>query len=141
MKSKLTKLNELQRMLLLSLIIGVVLLLISITGFFFDQPGWFIGVFVGTIVELVNVVLLYKGSENVLSQTKALTFLLYFSLRMLLVLASFILFAVLDFKLHIPAFHNAIWGELIGLGPMEIVVVIVTSLSNKKVTAVKGDDK
>lgn len=141
MKVGITKLNELQRMLLLSAIIGVVLLLVSIVGFFFNQPGWFIGVLVGTLVELANVVLLYKGSENVLSQTKALTFLLYFSLRMLLVLASFILFAVLDFKLHIQAFRNAIWGELIGLGPMEIVVVLVTSLSNKKATQVKGEDK
>lgn len=141
MKVGITKLNELQRMLLLSAIIGVVLLLVSIVGFFFNQPGWFIGVLVGTLVELVNVILLYKGSENILSQTKALTFLLYFSLRMLLVLISFILFAVLDFKLHIQAFRNAIWGELIGLGPMEIVVVLVTSLSNKKATQVKGEDK
>ena len=75
MKAKLTKLNELQRMLLLSTHIGVILLVASITGFFFNQPGWFIGVGVGTVVEIVNIVLLYKGSENVLSQTKALTFL------------------------------------------------------------------
>lgn len=141
MKRFLTKLNELQKMLLLSGVIGVILLLASITGFFFGQPGWFIGVLVGTLVEIVNVILLYKGSENILSETKTLSFLLYFSLRMLIVLITFVVFAYFDFKAHNPILHNAIWGELIGLGPMEIVVVIVTSLSNKKAIEVKGDKK
>ena len=141
MKSRLGKLTELQATLVVAAIISAVLIALSTIGLFFNQPGWFIGVFVGTLVELVNVILLYKGSENVLNQTRTATFLLYFSLRMLIVLGTFILFAFLDFKAHIPAFHNAIWGELIGLGPMEIVVTLVASLSNKKASNVEGENK
>lgn len=101
----------------------------SLIGVFLGQVGWLIGVVFGTIAELINIVLLYKGSDFVLKEDKSILFLLFFFLRMIVAVVFFLLTIILDFKLHIPAFHNSIWGVVIGFAPTEIIVLIIVGKS------------
>ena len=66
MKNYLAKCSDLKKMLLLASLIGTVLILASIVGAVLGQFGWMIGVAVGTVVELICLVLLYKCSEMAL---------------------------------------------------------------------------
>lgn len=124
MKAFLTKLNSLQKTLFFSLVIGIVLCLLSIVGLVFSQPGWMIGVALGTAAAMVNVVLLFKGSELILKSQKAGLFVLMFLARMLVIVAIFALCVLLQFKAHIPAFTNSIWGAFIGFAPSVVLIVI-----------------
>lgn len=132
-------LSDLQKLVILSTSIGIVLIALSFISMIFNQPGWIIGVSLGTVIEIINIILLYKGSEHIGNELKSPLFLLYFFLRLLLIAISFILTAYLDFKLHLPVFKNSIWGVLIGLSPMEIVVLLVFSKKTKSL--VEGDNK
>ena len=134
MKKFFKKLNELEKMLLLASIVGIFLMLISLIPLFLaNQPGWLIGLAIGTVVGVVNIYLTYLGSEVALRTYKAYSFLLFYFLRAVLVIASLVItamfqfgFAVGDTKYvaSISAFNFSLWAFLIGYFPMKIVMII-----------------
>ena len=126
MKSALKNLSELQKMVALAAIISVVLILASCGGLFFDQPGWLIGVAIGSIIEIVNIILLYKGSSQILRNEKPALFLLFYALRMVLFVGALLGLVLLQYKASIHVFDYSVWGALIGYTPMQIVVIIVS---------------
>lgn len=136
MKVFLTKLNDLQRTLFFGLVTGIVFILFSLIGLFFKQPGWIIGVSLGTLASLINVALLFKGSDIMLKQVKPMLFLLLFFARMIVIAVTFIFCVLMQFQFHIPAFTNSIWGALIGFAPG--VVIVIVSLVKQKPIEVKG---
>lgn len=130
MNNRLSNLSELQKMLLLAALVSVVLIGLSCIGLAFGQPGWLIGVASGSIVEIISIVLLYKGSSEVLKAQKPGLFLLFYALRMILFIGLILGLVLLQYKAQIEVFTNSFWGALIGYTPMQLVVIIV-SLRNK----------
>lgn len=126
MKQKLAKLSELQRMLLLAVLVSVVLIGLSFIGLAFNQPGWLIGVSLGSLVEILSIVLLYKGSSEVLKEQKPGIFLLFYGLRMILFIGLIVGLVLLQYKANIEIFTNSFWGALIGYTPMQLIVIIVS---------------
>ena len=139
MKSLITKLSELQRMLLLCTLISIVLIGGSCVGLFFNQPGWLIGVSVGCFVEFINIILLYKGSGRILQAEKPILFLLFYALRMIMVIGAIIVLILLEYKAHIEVFKYSFWGVLIGYTPIQIIVIFAT-LKHKSVPTEKKDE-
>lgn len=130
MNNRLCNLSELQKMLLLAALVSVVLIGLSCIGLAFGQPGWLIGVASGSIIEIISIVLLYKGSSEVLKAQKPGLFLLFYALRMILFIGLILGLVLLQYKAQIEVFTNSFWGALIGYTPMQLVVIIV-SLRNK----------
>ena len=139
MKSLIAKLSELQRMLLLCTLISIVLIGGSCVGLFFNQPGWLIGVSVGCFVEFINIILLYKGSGRILQAEKPILFLLFYALRMIMVIGAIIVLILLEYKAHIEVFKYSFWGVLIGYTPIQIIVIFAT-LKHKSVPMEKKDE-
>ena len=131
MKNYLSKLSDLKKMLLLASVIGLVLILGSIAGVIFGQYGWMIGVAIGTLVELVNIVLLYKGSEMALKYFKASLFLLMYFSRMVLYIVGILVLVLLQYNFEIHVFDNSFWGFIIGVTPMQAVVIAVMIRTHK----------
>lgn len=131
MKNYLAKCSDLKKMILLASVIGLALILASISGAVFGQFGWMVGVALGTVVEIVNLFLLFKSSEIALKETKSSLFLLLYFVRMLLYVAGILVLALLQFFWHISFFDNSFWGFIIGISPMQIVVIIVMAKSGK----------
>ena len=136
MRKSLANLTELQKMLLLALLVSLFLMACSCIGLFFNQPGWLIGVSIGSVVEIINIVLLYKGSNQVLKEEKPGLFLLFYAVRMILFVGVVLVLVLLQYKAYIEAFNYSFWGALIGYTPMQLVVVIVSlkhrNLGNEK---------
>ncbi len=126
MKQKLASLSELQRMLLLAALVSIVLIGLSCIGLVFNQPGWLIGVSLGSLVEILSIVLLYKGSSEVLKEQKPGIFLLFYGLRMILFIGLIVGLVLLQYKANIEIFTNSFWGALIGYTPMQLIVIIVS---------------
>ena len=126
MKQKLASLSELQRMLLLATLVSVVLIGLSCIGLAFNQPGWLIGVSLGSLVEILSIILLYKGSSEVLKEQKPGIFLLFYGLRMILFIGLIVGLVLLQYKANIEIFTNSFWGALIGYTPMQLIVIIVS---------------
>lgn len=131
MKNYLSKCSDLKKMILLASVIGLVLILASIAGAVFGQFGWMVGVALGTVVEIINLFLLFKSSEIALKETKSSLFLLLYFVRMLLYVAGILVLVLLQFFWHISFFDNSFWGFIIGISPMQIVVIIVMAKSGK----------
>ena len=131
MKNYLAKCSDLKKMILLASVIGLVLILASIVGGVFGQFGWMVGVAIGTVVEIVNLFLLFKSSELALKETKSSLFLLLYFVRMLLYVAGILVLVLLQFFWHVSFFDNSFWGFIIGISPMQIVVIIVMAKSGK----------
>ena len=141
MKQFLSKMNELQKMLLLAIAIGVALMLVSLLPLFIaNQPGWLIGIAIGTIVGLINIYLTYIGSEVALKTFKTYTFLLFFFTRAVLVIVGLVITAMFQFGFAvgessyieaIPAFNYSLWAFLIGYFPMKIAMIIAMARSQK----------
>ncbi|HBF67775.1 MAG TPA: hypothetical protein DDW20_00425 [Firmicutes bacterium] len=141
MKKWISQLNELQRMLLLGGIVMLFLCLLSLIPLFvFNQTGWLIGVSIGSTVGIINILLTYKGSEVGLKTYKTFYFMLFYFVRILLILLSFLLTALFQFGFivgenvffsPISAFDFSLWGDLIGVLPMQIVLVIVMMKEKK----------
>lgn len=115
-------------------------LLSLIPLFVFNQTGWLIGVSIGSTVGIINILLTYKGSEVGLKTYKTFYFMLFYFVRILLILLSFLLTALFQFGfivgenvffLPISAFDFSLWGDLIGVLPMQIVLVIVMMKEKK----------
>ncbi len=126
MKQKLASLSELQRMLLLAALVSIVLIGLSCIGLAFNQPGWLIGVSLGSLVEILSIILLYKGSSEVLKEQKPGIFLLFYGLRMILFIGLIVGLVLLQYKANIEIFTNSFWGALIGYTPMQLIVIIVS---------------
>lgn len=128
MIEKIAKLSELSKMLLIASLVSIVLIGLSFIGFAYSQPGWLIGVVAGTGVELVNIILIYKGSEQILKHQKPVLFLLFYALRIVLFMGLVLTLILLQYKAHLDLFVNSFWGALIAYTPMQIVVIVVTLL-------------
>lgn len=135
MKNFWNGLNDLKKTLIISSLVTVILIAISVIGVVLGQPGWMIGVAIGGVVQLINVVLHFKGAEFVLHQEKVGSFLFAFFARMVLVILALVLCVVLDRIVGLAAFKNSVFGVLIGLAPMEIILIF--TLKPKKVDEVK----
>ena len=131
MKNYLSKCSDLKKMLLLASVIGLALILGSIVGVVFGQYGWMIGVVIGTAVELVNIYLLYKGSEMALKYFKASLFLIMYFSRMTLYIAGILVLVLLQYQFEVHVFDNSFWGFIIGITPMQAVVIIVMIKTGK----------
>ena len=141
MKKLIEGLSELKRLILLGVSLMIVLCLLSLIPLFvFSQPGWLIGVAIGSIVGIVNVLLTYKGSEVGLKSFKTFYFMLFYFVRIVLILVSFVLTALFQFGFivgenvyfsPIDAFNYSLWGDFIGVVPMQIVLVIVMVKTKK----------
>lgn len=147
MKKFLAKLNELQKMELLAAVVAVVLMLAALLPLFLaNQPGWLIGVAIGSAIELVNIFLLYKGSELALKTFKTWLFLLMYFARMFLFLIGLVGIALLQFGFGtyvapVEAFKHAIWGVLIGYTPVQLVVIIVMIKSKKNFVTISENNQ
>lgn len=131
MKNYLKNCSDLAKLLLAASIVGIVLILASIVGIVFGQPGWMIGIALGTVVELVNIYLLYKGSELALKHFKASLFIIVYFTRMTLYIAGILVLVLMQYQFNIEVFNNSFWGFLIGITPMQAVVIIVMAKSGK----------
>ena len=70
MKKFLSKFNDLELTILLEGVIGVIAIGLSFIGFIKGQTGWAIGVSTGVIVSMVSTLLVFKGSEFAMKETK-----------------------------------------------------------------------
>lgn len=131
MKNYLKNCSDLAKLLLAASAVGIVLILASIVGIVFGQPGWMIGIALGTVVELVNIYLLYKGSELALKHFKASLFIIVYFTRMTLYIAGILVLVLMQYQFNIEVFNNSFWGFLIGITPMQAVVIIVMAKSGK----------
>jgi len=131
MKNKIAQLSTLKKLLLLAAVVGVVLSLLALIGLIWNQPGWVIGIAAGTIVEMINIALLFKGSSLALKETKASLFLLCYFTRIVLFIGVCVLLVASQFAWKVPAFTNSVFGLLIGITPLTIVVCVVMVKSDK----------
>lgn len=147
MKEFIKKFNELQRMLLLAIFVAAVLCLLALIPLFvFNQPGWLIGVGIGSVIELINIFLLYKGSDISIHAMKAIRFLGFYFIRMFLFLAGFAVTALFSYGIKnvvepISIFYNSLWGVLIAYVPMQIAVVFVMGRNKKTLISASEDTK
>ena len=72
---------ELIKMLEYAAIIALALCLLALIPLFvFGQPGWLIGVAIGSVIEIINLFLLFKGSEVSLKTLKVTIYMLFYFL-------------------------------------------------------------
>lgn len=138
MKEFINKLSELQKMLLLATCISLISIAVSCVGLAYSRPGWLIGVSLGSIVEIINIILLYKGNVLVLKGQKAALFLVFHALRMILFIGLVALLVILQYKVEIEAFKYSFWGALIAYTPMQIIVIIVTLFHKGNDVGIEG---
>ena len=136
MKEKISNLSELTKMLLLATLVALISLGIALIPLFtLNLPGWLIGIAMGSFIEIISIILLYKGSEIALSSFKAWHFLLFYFTRMTLFLAGMVVAALLQYGIAsfapVEVFKYALWGVLIGYAPMQIVVIAVMMFKKK----------
>ena len=131
MKKKLTKLTELQASFLIAGIISVILLIASSVGLFFKQPGWMIGVVIGTGVEFLFIWLVNFGATITLKENKTGLFLLTYFLRVIAFIGPFALLVILQYVVKVEVFFNSCWGMLIAFAPGTFIT-IATQLMHKE---------
>ena len=131
MKKKLTKLTELQASFLIAGIISVILLIASSVGLFFKQPGWMIGVVIGTGVEFLFIWLVNFGATMTLKENKTGLFLLTYFLRVIAFIGPFALLVILQYVVIVEVFFNSCWGMLIAFAPGTFIT-IATQLMHKE---------
>ena len=124
MKKFFKKFNDLQFTIFLEGIIGVLVIGLSCIGLVFNQTGWLIGAATGTVVAILSTLLVFKGSDGAMRETKMGLYFLFYFVRMLLFIGIMILFAVLQYKLKVSAFDYSIFGALIGYTPMFIILIV-----------------
>ena len=139
---------ELIKMLEYAAIIALALCLLALIPLFaFGQPGWLIGVAIGSVIEIINLFLLFKGSEVSLKKLKVTMYMLFYFLRMVLFLAGILITAIFSFGFTsllepVPEMANSIWGVVIAYAPMQVIVFVVMKLNHKNtVTIAEQDDK
>lgn len=147
MKNGVKNLSELAKMLILAGIVAFSLALLAIIPLIiWGQTGWLIGVAIGSVIEIINIILLYKGSEFMTKKGKPAFFLLFYFGRMALFLTGFLVTAMLGFgfkiagNAYIPvvnAFVHSIWGVLIAYTPLQVVVIVVMLISKKSELSIR----
>ena len=125
MKSKLTKLTELQASLLIAGAIAVIFLLGSCVGLFFNLPGLLIGVAIGTAVEFFYIWLVSVGATLALKQEKTGLFLLTYLARIAVFVGLFALLVILDYRVHVAALRFSCWVMLIAFTPAVFITIAV----------------
>lgn len=132
MKSKLTRLSELQASLLIAGVFSFILLLVSIVGLVNNQPGWMIGVGVGTSVEFIFLWLMAVGSNATLKEQKAGLFLLTYFVRVFLFVGAFAGLMALQYVAKIEVFKYSCWGMLIAFAPSTLITIAVQLMHKGK---------
>lgn len=132
MKHKITKLNELQIELLIALGSSIIFALCAVVGIFFNQPGWLIGVAIGTVVELLYIFLVNKSSDLALNEKKTGLYLLTYFGRMILFVGVFATLVVLQYSAEIKVFYYSAWGMLIAFFPSTLITVITETKARKE---------
>lgn len=131
MSKKFKNYSEVSKMVVVATIVGIILCLFSIIGVCFGQPGWLIGVAIGSVIEVLNIFFLYKGSDMALQIGKTPLFLIFYFARMILFAGGIIFAVVMQYVCHIAAFTNSFWGVLIGYTPMQIIVIVIMAKTGK----------
>ena len=131
MKKKLTKLTELQASFLIAGIISAILLMASVVGLFFKQPGWMIGVVIGTGVEFLFIWLVHVGATLTLKENETGLFFLTYGLRVISFVGLFALLVILQYVVKVEVFFNSCWGMLIAFAPGTFIT-IATQLMHKE---------
>lgn len=125
MIKKIKKLNQLQKLVIISTLVGIGLILLSIPSIFLNQPGWTIGIAIGVCLEVPSVALLFIGSDLALRKGSSISFLLSYGLRFILIAAGLIFTCLMYYTFDFEAFKYSVFGVLIGYTPMQFVVTIV----------------
>ena len=125
----LKNLSETKKMVVIWAIVSFVLIGLSTIGLIFNQPGWLIGVSLGCLVELASIMLLTKGTTEILRNEKPSLFLLFYGLRMILFVGLILVLILMQYQFEVEAFTNSFWGALIGYTPMQAIVIIVQAKS------------
>ena len=131
MKKKLTALTELQASFILAGLISIILLIVSFIFLFLNQPGWIIGVTIGTGVEFLYIWLVNFGSSLTLKEGKTGLFFLTYGLRIFSFIGFFALLVVLQYVVKVEAFFYSCWGMLIAFAPATFIT-IATQLMHKE---------
>ena len=124
MKKFLQKFNDLELTIFLEGIIGIIAIGLSFIGFIYDQTGWAIGVSTGVFVSMVSTVLVFKGSDFAMRETKAGLYFLFYIARMILFIGIMVFFAIMQYKVENHHFDYSIWGALIGYAPMFVILIV-----------------
>ena len=138
MKCRFGKLTELQATLVVAAIISTILIALSAIGLFFNQPGWIIGVSIGSLAELVSIYLSDIGSTAALKNSKTGLFLLSYFIRMILFVGLFAMLVIFQYKLGYVVFRNSYWGMAIGFFP-SLLITVAMQLKFQKGNEVKKD--
>jgi len=131
--------SELQRMLIIGALVGLVISLLFLLGLIFGKIGFFIGALVGTGIELINIILFYKGSEAALKTTMASSFLIAYFTRMVVFLVGIIFLLVMDYILGLPAFKLSWVGAIVAYTPMQLVLVLSMKKDGKNPINISED--
>lgn len=132
MRNILKNSTEMTKMIILAIIIGIFVIGCSCLSLIWHNTGWIIGAVVGTVIEIVNIFLLYRGSSNALRDLKAGTFILYYFLRMFVFIVATLLCVLAQYIWKIHAFDFSFFGILVAYVPMQIIVSVVMSKEKKK---------
>lgn len=124
MKKFLQKFNDLTLTIFLEGIIGVVAIGLSFIGFAYGQTGWTIGIASGTVVAMLSTVLVFRGSDAAIKETKTGLYLLFYFVRMILFIGVMLVFALFQYKIKNQVFDYSIWGALIGYTPMFVLLIV-----------------
>ena len=137
MRKFLENASEIKKMTLLASLVGFVICLIFLViGLTTNLWGWLFGALIGTFVEIINIVLLFVGSDFAIKKFKPFNFLFAYFGRMILYILSFVICAWFQFGLTgvmepLPLWNYALWGDLIAISPLQIIIIAVM-VKNKK---------
>ena len=132
MKAKLTKLSELQASLLIAGVISIILLLVSLIGLFNNQPGWTLGVVIGTLVEFLFIWLMSVGSGLALKEQKVGLYLLTHFARVVVFVGTFAVLVVLQYIVKVEIFYYSCWGMLIAFAPSTFITIAIQLMHKEK---------
>ena len=132
MKNRFSKLNEYQTSLLIAGVVSALLLIVGTVFAFLGQPGWLIGIAVGSAVDFLYIWLMHVGSALALKESKAGLFLLTYFARIVAFVGLFALLVVLQYVLHIETFNNSCWGMLIAFVPATFITIATQLMFKEK---------
>jgi len=133
MKNGSKKLNEYQASLVIAAVVAVLLLIVGLVFAILHQPGWLIGVAIGSAVDFFYIWMMHVGSGLALKESKAGLFLLTYFARIVAFIGLFALLVVLQYVLHLEVFNNSCWGMLIGFVPATFITIATQLMYKDKV--------
>ena len=123
MKKSSVKLNQFQASLVIACVVSLLLMIVGIVFAILKQPGWMIGVAIGSLVSFFHIWLMDVGSKIALKEGKAGLFLLTYFIRIVVFIGLFALLVVLQFVLHVEVFNNSCWAMLIAFVPSTFITI------------------